>query len=66
MSFQEERFSVGSDSIVPTTVGHIPDISVKSYGKVDFKYCYYYPTKYGMIYFVFKSDCKLLISFIDF
>lgn len=55
MSFQEERFSVGSDGIVPTTVGHIPDTLVRSYGKVYFKYCFYYPTKYGMIYFVFKS-----------
>lgn len=48
MSFEEETYSVGTKNKVPITSGQIPKISTR-YGKVDFFFCYYYPTAYGKI-----------------
>lgn len=49
MSFEEETYTVGTKDDVPTTSGHIPKILARSYGKVYFYFCYYYPTTYGKI-----------------
>lgn len=45
MSFEEETYSVGTKNKVPIKSGQIPIISTR-YGKVDFYFCYYYPTTY--------------------
>lgn len=72
MSFEEETYTVGTKDNVPTTSGHIPKILARSYGKVYFYFCYYYPTTYGKIKialdqnlnslkFCVNTDCSMLL-----
>ncbi|XP_062605027.1 uncharacterized protein LOC134266832, partial [Saccostrea cucullata] len=46
MSFEEEKYSVGTRSKAPSTSGDTPKIYINYYKKTDFPICYYYPTQY--------------------